>query len=79
MISADIDDPDLPLSALFDGWPVAAEVFLSHRMLCFGCPIAPFHTVIDACLEYALEESGFRDELRVAVTAGQTRDPAHRR
>lgn len=79
MISADIDDPDLPLNALFDGWPKTAEVFLSHGMLCFGCPIAPFHTVVDACLDYALEEAGFRNELRVAVLAGRIMDPRHQR
>jgi hybrid cluster-associated redox disulfide protein len=63
-----IDDPDLPLVRLFERWPAAAEVFLSERMLCFGCPIAPFHTVIDACLEYRLDEEDFRCRLREAAT-----------
>ena len=40
-----MDDPDLSLRLLFVLWPEAAEVFLSHRMVCFGCPIVPFHTV----------------------------------
>jgi hybrid cluster-associated redox disulfide protein len=48
---------------LFDHWPTAASVFLAHGMLCFGCPIAPFHTVIDACLDYGLDEMQFRREL----------------
>jgi hybrid cluster-associated redox disulfide protein len=64
-----IDDPDLPLRLLFDHWPQTAEVFLAHRMACFGCPIAPFHTVIDACAEYRLDEPTFRAELRAAVGA----------
>ena len=38
-------------------------------MLCFGCPIAPFHTVIDACLEYRLDEDQFRAKLREAVAS----------
>ncbi len=63
----DIDDPDLPLSDLIERWPAAGAVFLSQRMLCFGCPIAPFHTVIDACLEYRLDEDEFRSRLRRAV------------
>jgi len=63
----DIDDPDLPLLSLFQSWPETAGVFLSHRMLCFGCPIAPFHTVEDACLEYRLDPSQFRAELRAAA------------
>ncbi len=62
-----LDDPDLSLHLLFEQWPQTAAVFLSRRMLCFGCPITPFHTVIDACLEYGLDEAAFRAELRAAV------------
>ncbi|MDP3197701.1 DUF1858 domain-containing protein [Tabrizicola sp.] len=62
-----IDDPDLPLVLLFRHWPATVSVFLSNRMLCFGCPIVSFHTVIDACEEYGLNEVVFRAELRDAV------------
>jgi hybrid cluster-associated redox disulfide protein len=62
-----LDDPDLPLLGLFGHWPETAQVFLSHRMVCFGCPIAPFHTVVDACAEYRLDEATFRAELLTAV------------
>ena len=68
MRSPRLDDPDLPLRQVFDHWPQTASVFLSRRMLCFGCPIAPFHTVIDACAEYGLDEAEFRADLRRAVT-----------
>ena len=68
MFGPRMEDPDLPLAMLFSRWPAAATVFLSHRMLCFGCSIAPFHTVIDACEEYGLDEAVFRAELRAAVT-----------
>lgn len=67
MIAPDLDDPDLVLLALFSRWPETAQVFLSRRMTCFGCPIAPFHTVLDACAEYRLDEGGFRAELRAAL------------
>lgn len=67
MFARDIDNPDMPLTVMFDRWPTAASVFLAHRMLCFGCPIAPFHTVTDACLEYGLDESRFRRELHAAT------------
>lgn len=67
MSSPKIDDPDLTLRLLFHHWPETAGVFLSRRMLCLGCPIAPFHTVIDACAEYRLDEVVFRDELRAAA------------
>lgn len=67
MFNPRMDDPDLPLGLLFSQWPATAGVFLSHRMACFGCPIAPFHTVTDACAEYGLDETMFRAELRAAV------------
>ena len=64
-----IDDPEMPLHLLFDQWPETAAIFLWHRMFSFGCPIAPFHTVKDACTEYRLDEAAFRAELRVATAA----------
>ena len=69
----DIDDPDLPLCDLFRHWPEAAAPFLARRMLCPGCPIAPFHTVIEAVEEYGLPEEAFREEIRRAagVAAGR--------
>ncbi|MCX7286744.1 MAG: DUF1858 domain-containing protein [Rhodobacterales bacterium] len=72
MFTRDFDNPDMPLQMLFDRWPGTASVFMAHGMLCFGCPITPFHTVIDACLEYGLDVKGFRRELRAALSADQT-------
>lgn len=63
----DFDDPDLPLQMLFGHWPETSAPFLSRRMMCFGCPIAPFHTVTDACAEYGLDEAAFRAELRATL------------
>lgn len=60
MSKPDFDDPDLPLADLFAVWPEAAAMFLARRMLCPGCPIAPFHAITDACLEYDLDEDAFR-------------------
>ncbi len=63
----DFDDPDLSLAVMFDHWPQVALAFIDRRMLCVGCPIAPFHTVIDAVEEYDLEEELFREDLRRAA------------
>ncbi|WP_281826290.1 DUF1858 domain-containing protein [Jannaschia rubra] len=63
-----IDDPDLRLDELMTAWPQTVPVFLSHRMLCVGCMINPFHTIVDACAEYGLDEAAFLDELRAAVS-----------
>jgi hybrid cluster-associated redox disulfide protein len=59
-----IEDPDLPLVQIFQHWPATAGAFIERKMLCFGCPIAPFHTVIDAVAEYGLDEDEFRAQLR---------------
>ena len=69
MLRPNFDDPDLPLSELFAEWPELAIVFIERRMLCPGCPIAPFHAITDVCMEYHLDEDAFRAELlaRIAV------------
>ena len=64
MRAPSLDDPDLPLAEIFRHWPSTAAAFLERKMLCFGCPIAPFHTVIDAVAEYSLDEDEFRARLR---------------
>jgi hybrid cluster-associated redox disulfide protein len=76
--SGPADDPDLMLDRLFALCPQAAAPFLARRMLCPGCPIAPFHTVGDACAEYGLEEAAFRAQLRRAVEESR-RGPGPRR
>ena len=66
-----IDDPDLTLDQMFRRWPATGCVFLERRMFCFGCPIAPFHTVVDACEEYHLDEAEFRGALLAAAQSGK--------
>ncbi|UWQ29497.1 hypothetical protein [Leisingera sp. M523] len=65
----DFDNADLPLSDLFHHWPACAAEFMRRKMICPGCPIAPFHTLIDACEEYGLEEMDFREQLRGVMGA----------
>lgn len=63
----DIDDPEMSLSQIFATWPDCAPVFLERRMFCPGCPIAPFHSIRDACAEYGADESPLRGALRRAI------------
>jgi hybrid cluster-associated redox disulfide protein len=58
-----LNDPDLPLTDLMTLWPETIPVFLRHKMLCVGCMISPFHTVLDACTEYHLDQDAFMAEL----------------
>lgn len=71
----DVDAPDLPLADLFRACPQAARPFLRKRMACVGCPIAPFHTIRDACAEYGLDEAAFRAEIRAAVRPRRSAPP----
>ena len=62
-----LDDPDLPLETLMTEWPQTIPVFLRHKMLCVGCMVNPFHTVLDACAEYGLDLDAFYEELAAAL------------
>ncbi|MBE9639194.1 MULTISPECIES: DUF1858 domain-containing protein [Salipiger] len=66
-----IDDVDLTLADLFALWPEAARPFLDLGMLCPGCPIAPFHTIMDSCREYGLDEDTFRNAIVGQLGAGR--------
>lgn len=71
----DADAPNLPLAELFRAWPEAARPFLRRRMACVGCPIAPFHTIRDACSEYRVDETRLRREIRAAIRRRRSAPP----
>lgn len=62
-----LDNPDLPLADMMTLWPQTIPVFLRHKMLCVGCLVSPFHTIVDACREYNLDETTFVAELLEAA------------
>ncbi|WP_434781323.1 DUF1858 domain-containing protein [Aminobacter carboxidus] len=47
--------------------PGTIHVVLKHRMLCVGCPIAPFHTMSDACREHSVDEPLFVDHIKCEI------------
>ncbi len=65
----DINDPDMSLDTIMSIWPETIPVFLRHKMLCVGCMVNSFHTIIDACIEYDLDEITFRAEISHAIEA----------
>lgn len=67
MYTLKLDDPDLPLSEMMSRWPQTVPVFLRHKMLCVGCFIGPFHTIVDACAAYHLDQDAFMAELTAAA------------
>ena len=62
-------DPDLPLDDMMRQWPSTIPVMLRHRFLCVGCPIAPFHTLVDACREHGADLEAVTVEVEAAVAA----------
>lgn len=44
----------MSLAELMSRWPPTIRVFLDRRMHCVGCPIAPFHSLVDAAEEHGL-------------------------
>ena len=62
-----LDNPDMPLADLMTRWPETIPVFMRHKMLCVGCLVSPFHTIVDACREYDLDEDTFVAEVRQAA------------
>ncbi len=53
---ADADlNADMLVADVMRRWPSTIEVFLSHRMACPGCPMAPFVTLGEAARSYALD------------------------
>lgn len=56
---------DLSLAELMNRWPRTVRVFLDRRMHCVGCPIAPFHTLVDAAEEHGLLLAGLIEDVEL--------------
>ncbi len=56
---------DLTVSEIMQRWPATMRLFIDRRLLCVGCPIAPFHTLTDVAREHGAD----LDELCEAVLA----------
>lgn len=62
-------DPDLTVDEIMRRWPASIRVFIRHRMLCVGCPIAAFHTASDACREHDVPLDAFLAEIEATLPA----------
>ena len=75
MHSAALDD--LTVAEIMSEWPPTIRVFLSRRMHCVGCPISPFHTLVDAAREHGLSLDDLIEAVSAAIdsapTAGRNR------
>ena len=71
-------DIDMALEELMQRWPATISVFLRHRMLCIGCPIAGFHTLLDAAREHDIDLDMLLEEIEDAI-AGRPANTASSR
>lgn len=63
-------DIDMPLSDLMAQRPETVAVFLRYKMLCVGCVVGPFHTIVNACAEHGVDEAEFTQALEQAIGLG---------
>ncbi len=43
------------------------RVFIRHRMMCIGCPVARIHDLAEACREHGVPLDGFLAEVSEAI------------
>ena len=67
MTATRILDPDMTVDEIMRRWPATIRVMIRNRMLCVGCPIGSFHTVIDACIAHGIDVEAFAQELLMAM------------
>lgn len=62
-------DSKMSMDELMRRWPATVHVAISHRLLCVGCPIGPFHSIADAAREHGLDEAMLRREFEAAIAS----------
>ena len=69
------DIATMSLAEITSRWPPTIRLFLDRRMHCVGCPIAPFHTVVDAAEEHGLSYDVLLAELDARAGRDAVRPP----
>jgi hybrid cluster-associated redox disulfide protein len=68
---------ELTVSEIMRRWPATMRLFIDRRLLCVGCPIAPFHTLTDVAREHHVDEDALVEMvLAVAQEGAATAVPA---
>ncbi len=65
----------MSLAEIMSRWPPTIRMFLDRRMHCVGCPIAPFHSVVDAAEEHGLSYAVLLAELEARAGRDAGRPP----
>jgi hybrid cluster-associated redox disulfide protein len=58
---------DMSMDDIMQAWPATVGVLIRHHMLCVGCPIAPFHTLSDACRKHGIDKKPVKRDIETEV------------
>lgn len=58
---------DLTVQTVLDTWPATREVFMTRRMACVGCEMAPFMTISEAAASYGISADDLHSDLCAAA------------
>ncbi len=58
---------DMSVDDIMRRWPDTIRVFLNLHLLCVGCPIGAFHTLIDAAKEHHIDTSQLLEKMNIAI------------
>ncbi|WP_367281212.1 DUF1858 domain-containing protein [Sneathiella sp.] len=53
----------MPVDGIMRIWPQSISVFINNRMQCIGCPLATFHTIVDAAREHEIDLDRLLEDL----------------
>lgn len=75
-----IELDDLTVSEIMRRWPATMRLFIDRRLLCVGCPIAPFHALTDVAREHSVDHDDLCAAVLMIANGGDaTIDPASTR
>ena len=66
-----IELADLTVSEIMRRWPAAMRLFIDRRLLCVGCPIAPFHTLTDVARAHGVDYDDLLEAVLTIANAEQ--------
>ncbi|MBL8597328.1 MAG: DUF1858 domain-containing protein [Devosia sp.] len=69
MNAAELDE--LTVSEIMRRWPATMRLFIDRRLLCVGCPIAPFHTLTDVAREHGITHDSLLEGVLAIANAGE--------
>ncbi|MBI4922352.1 MAG: DUF1858 domain-containing protein [Devosia nanyangense] len=68
---------DLSVGEIMTRWPATIGVFIDLELHCIGCPISPFHTLVEAAEEHGLAVETLTDAIEGEIArSGTTDSPA---